>query len=135
MNKLKHTVYFWYPKTALLMLVTTLCQWLYDRDVGDRFNMLATLFVMLVIFQCIQSPKSRIGQQHLKVVTNTFHLQNPSPTSMLPLIGFDRWNNKLLKEYTRSPSSKPIPSFPDCLQTLRHIIENSESLGINKVNC
>ena len=43
-------MYFDIQKTALLMLVTTLCQWLYDKDVGDRFNMLATIFVMWVIF-------------------------------------------------------------------------------------
>ena len=29
-----------------------------------------------------QSPTSKIGYQHSKVVTNTFRLQHPSPTSM-----------------------------------------------------
>ena len=30
-------------------------------------------------------PKYWIGHQHLKLVTNTFHLQQPSPTSLDPL--------------------------------------------------
>ena len=48
-----------------------------DSDVGDRIIMLATFFVMLVIF-----PIYQIGHQHFKRVTNTFGLQYPSPISM-----------------------------------------------------
>jgi len=43
-------------------------------DNGDKFIMMATFFVMLVIF-----PMYKIG--HLKLVTNTFDLQHPSPPS------------------------------------------------------
>ena len=35
-------------------------------------------------FLHVRSPTSWIGHQHLKLVTNTFGLQRPSPTSMLP---------------------------------------------------
>ena len=57
--------------------------WWQILDIGDRFNMLGTIFVMLVILSVSNwSPRSKIGHQHLKVVTNTFRLQHPSPTSM-----------------------------------------------------
>ena len=46
-------------------------------DVGDRNIMLATFFGMLVIFSMYE-----INHQHLKLVTNTFALQHPSPTSI-----------------------------------------------------
>ena len=57
-----------------VMLMTSLCWWLYVGDFfrygGDFFNVLN------------RSPTSWIGHQHLKLVTNTFGLQHPSPTSM-----------------------------------------------------
>ena len=43
--------------------------------------MLATFFVMLMIFSVYW-----ICHQHLKLVTNTFGLQHPSPTSMSPML-------------------------------------------------
>ena len=50
------------------------------------------IIIMLVIvalcwwfFQFNRSPTSWIRHQHLKLVTNTFGLQHPSPTSMSPI--------------------------------------------------
>ena len=62
-----------------LMLVTTLCwPFLMVTDVGDRILMLATFFVMFMIFTMYW-----IGHQHLKLVANTFCRQHIlSPTSV-----------------------------------------------------
>ena len=60
----------------IVMLATSLCWWLIS-DVGGKIIMLATFFVMLVTFSVY-----KIGHQHLKIITNTFGLQHPSPTSM-----------------------------------------------------
>ena len=60
------------------MLVTLWC-WLI-WDVGDFFRYLVDF---LNVFN--RSSTSWIGQQHLKLVTNTFGFQHPSPTSMLPI--------------------------------------------------
>ena len=63
----------------IVMLVTL--WWRLIWDVGRRIIMLATFFVMFSnLFN--RSPTSWIGHQHLKLVANTFDLQNPSPTSL-----------------------------------------------------
>ena len=72
-----------------VMLVTSLCWWLYH---GDRFQMLVAewlcwrLFSICWLFLNVlnRSPTSWFGHQHLKLVTNTSGLQHPSPTSMQP---------------------------------------------------
>ena len=78
----------WWQVSNLVtvMLVTSLCWWLYD---GDWFQMLVAESLCWRPFSSWsflnvlnQSPTSWIGHQHLKLVTNTFGLQHPSPTSM-----------------------------------------------------
>ena len=49
-----------------------------DSDVGE-IVMLVTLWWWLIFSMYY------IGRQHLRLVTNTFGLQHPSPTSMLPI--------------------------------------------------
>ena len=60
-----------------IVMLVTLWWWLI-WDVGCRNIILATFFVMLVIFSMYQ-----IGHEHLKPVTNTFGLQHPSPTTII----------------------------------------------------
>ena len=66
-----------------VMLVTSLCWWIYDGDwfqnhyVGDFFRYVGDFLNVLN-----RSSTSWIGHQHLKIVTNTFGRQHPSPTSM-----------------------------------------------------
>ena len=58
--------------------------------------MLATFVVMLFIFSMYL-----IGHQHLKLVTNTFGLQHPSPTSMSPCWSLRIENERpIMKGYT-----------------------------------
>ena len=59
-----------------------------DSDVGDIF-MLVTLWWWLIsdvddriIIYVFRYVGDFLGHQHLKLVTNTFGLQHPSPTSM-----------------------------------------------------
>ena len=53
--------------------------WWQNHYVGDFFCYVGDLFSALN-----RSPTSQIGHQHPKVVTNTFRLLHPSPTSMWP---------------------------------------------------
>ena len=62
--------------TVTVTLVTSLIRWLYDGDciqmlMADSLSWIFSLYL--------------IGHQHLKLVTNTFHLQHPSPTLMQPI--------------------------------------------------
>ena len=60
-----HSPFEW---VVTVMLVTSLCWWLYD---GDWFQMLVAIFVMLVIF-----PMYQIGHQHSESVTNISNLSS-----------------------------------------------------------
>ena len=51
--------------------------WRENHYVGDCFRYVGDFLNVLN-----QSPRSWIGHRHLKLVTNTFGLQHPSPTSM-----------------------------------------------------
>ena len=66
------------------LLINTFCRWQWcwwHRYVGDFFRYVGDFLYVLN-----RSPTSWIGHQHFKLVTNTFGLQHPSPTSMiLPL--------------------------------------------------
>jgi len=66
-----------------IVMLVTLWWWLI-WDVGGRIIMLATFFRYVGDFLNVLnwSSTSGIGHQHLKLVTNTFGLQHPSPTSM-----------------------------------------------------
>ena len=68
--------------TMTVMLVTL--WWRLISDVGGRIIMLATFFVMLVIFWIYE-----ISHEHPESVNNTFGLQHPSPTSMWPFYTYN----------------------------------------------
>ena len=61
-----------------MMMTDFRCRW-QNHYVGDFFRYVGDFLNLLN-----RSPTSCIGHQHLKLVTNTFGLQHPSPTSMLP---------------------------------------------------
>ena len=61
------------------MMTTDLRCWSQNHYVGDFFRYVYDFLNVLN-----RSPKSWIGHQHLKLVTNTFGRQHPSPTSMWP---------------------------------------------------
>ena len=59
------------------MMVTDLRCWWQNHYVGDFFRYVGDFLNVLN-----RSPTSWIGHQHLKLVTNTFGLQHPLPTSI-----------------------------------------------------
>ena len=71
-----------------IVMLVTLWWWLIS-DVGGRINsqMLTFRYVADFLNVLNRSPRSWIGHQHPKVITNTFGLQHPSPTSMWPFVG------------------------------------------------
>ena len=72
------------------MMVTVFRCWWQNHYVGDFFPYVGDFLNVLN-----WSPTSWIGHQNLKLVTNTFGLQHPSPTSMLP----DSWTTDYLQWY------------------------------------
>ena len=77
--------------TLTVMLVTTI-YWLFDD--GERFKMLVTESICWWRFSLYY-----IGHKHLKLVTNTFRLQHPSPTSMPPNLQTDETEFSNLREF------------------------------------
>ena len=70
---------WWHRYVGDFMMVTDFRCWWQNHYVGDFFRYVGDFLNLLN-----RSPTSCIGHQHLKLVTNTFGLQHPSPTSMLP---------------------------------------------------
>ena len=68
---------WWHRYVGDFMMVTDLRCWWQNHYVGDFFRYVGDFLNVLN-----RSPTSWIGHQHLKLVTNTFGLQHPSPTSM-----------------------------------------------------
>ena len=66
-----------------IVMLVTLWWWLIS-DVGWQNHYVGDFFRYVGDFFNVsnRSPTSWIGHQHLKLVTNTFDLQHPSPTSM-----------------------------------------------------
>ena len=82
--------FYWFEiKKFLLstvMLLTTLCWWIYD---GDSFKLFLT--VLLCWWQCKESSASIS-----KLVTNTYRLQQPSPTPVIinDIAVLTRWRSQ-----------------------------------------
>ena len=68
---------WWHHYVGDFMMVTDWRCWWQNHYVGDFFR-----YVGDFLNELNRSPISWIGHQHLKLVTNTFGLQHPSPTSM-----------------------------------------------------
>ena len=68
---------WWHRYVGDFTMVTDLRCWWQNHFVGDFFRYIGDFLNVLN-----RSPTSWIGHQHLKLVTNTFGLQHPSPTSM-----------------------------------------------------
>ena len=68
---------WWHRYVCDFMMVTDLRCWWQNHYVGDFFRYVGDFLNVLN-----RSPLSWIGHKHLKLVTNTFGLQHPSPTSM-----------------------------------------------------
>ena len=81
----------WVNLEALVMLVTDVgdgllvtLSWRQILDFGDRIVMLATFFIMLVIFQCIKSVTDIPRLSPTDFVSKIRH-QHPSPTTVTNL--------------------------------------------------
>ena len=68
---------WWHRYVGDFMMVTHFRCWWQNHNIGGFFRYVGDFLNVLN-----RSPTSRIGHQHLKLVTNTFGLQHPSPTSM-----------------------------------------------------
>ena len=68
---------WWHRYVGDIMMVTDFICWWQNHYVGDFFRYVGEF---LNVFN--RSSTSWIGRQHLKLVTNTFGLQHPSPPSM-----------------------------------------------------
>ena len=98
------------------MLVISLCWWPYD---GDWFQMLVAKSLCWRHFPLCwwffnglnRSPTSWIGHQHLKLATNTFDLQHPSPTSMYPIKILECWNRIWFLQFLFLHFSASLHSF------------------------
>ena len=73
---------WWHRYVGDFMMVTDFRCWWQNHYVGDFFRYVGD-----------------VGHQHLKLVTNTFNLQHPSPTSMLPKILRPCWWRILVMKY------------------------------------
>ena len=69
--------WWWHRYVGDFMMVTDLRCWWQNHYVGDFFRCVGDFLNVLT-----RSPTSWISHQHLKLVTNTFGLEHPSPTSM-----------------------------------------------------
>ena len=70
---------WWNCYVGDFMMVTDFRFWWQNHYVGDFFRYVGDFSNL-----SNRSPTSWISHQHLKLITNTFGLQHPSPTSMKP---------------------------------------------------
>ena len=80
----------WIIKYTEIFLIIVLGSFLLELDTvslqKNHFRCVASDFALFLVTYSMQKsqPKCQIGQQHLKLVTNTHWVQHPSPTSMWP---------------------------------------------------
>ena len=68
---------WWHCYVGDFMMLTNFSCWWQNHYVGDIFRYVGDFHNILN-----RSPTSWVGHQHLRLVTNTFGLQHPSPTTM-----------------------------------------------------
>ena len=106
-----------------VMLVTTLCRWIYD---GDRFNILATESLCWRLSSCWWCLVYQvIGHQHLKIVTlfvsNICHQHRCSLIFYLSSVTSDSYNAKWIEETTsvfeegRKVENDLLSIIPSCI--------------------
>ena len=106
--------------------------WCWRLGVGDNWSMLVTESRSWLHLWEVSDQNGQIGHQLFILVTNTFHLQHPSPTSIKPEIDRSSTfrNNSKLDETTDSISAKTdtfTSSFTTDLSTTRDQISATNS--------
>ena len=70
----------------------------WDKNVGDRIKILVTSFgswCSTLMIEDVDDRNSKKHHQHLRIVTNIFRLQRPSPTSIWPFSRSETVGQKL----------------------------------------
>ena len=91
---------FGYSDVGDFMMVTVFRSWWQNHDI-DEFFTWCWRVVQWWFSECDRLSTSKFGHRHQKVVTNTFRLQHPSPTSVSPFYYNDIMNayKNILKIY------------------------------------